>query len=161
MAQIINPASCKCTGIVSNPNPCPAAAIASCSCIEVCNILIGTSNSVLPCNVAGSVDITSAFTLPCSNCDSPVFSIISISDNLKNVSINATTVNFTSDWQTGDSSYDVGTIVFQIKCDLLVDQGTITILFKRAGEPNDCTATQTYNPCTGVCDDNGPDLVID
>lgn len=150
---------CNCTPIeVSDPGPCPSG-----NCLKLPNLTIDPLTSVLPCGGSFSIDIGQYADF--SACDGTItWSIESydatIFENMAITNLGVVTGSTTSAAQAHiDEWFDV---VVQAACSgsLLAVKRTIKIPIKNACLNVSCVPGFTCNPCTGVCVEGVPDLIL-
>lgn len=141
-------ALCEC--LITSPPPQP-----NClgNCLYVPDMLV-QDDELTACSGASTIDISPVI----SNCgnDTVYYSIYSHNENVTNVSINSEYITFTP----VNNNYEVGEIIYMVRCGMLSKTGTIIIVYK-----NNCTqlcdSGEICDKCTGDCEPAPPDLTTE
>jgi hypothetical protein len=126
-------------------------------CLVASHILLCEEDSVA-CNESGHIlwENTKISTEVCTG--EPTFTIISHSDNLTNVNVNSTQLNFSVVDGINGADERVGKITYRISCDGLSTEGTVTILIKSNCHGVICGNGTVCDDCSGECVAISPDI---
>lgn len=141
-------------------NPCPPPPkCPTGNCLYLPHFLIGSENSVGPCNETGFIPFADSG-LDTSLCGSttPVFSIVSKSNIFKNVTIDSTGIHFTTTTANGEAP--MGVIEYSVSCGLYSSISSVTIILKNLCVAAICPAGTMCNKCNGLCEPLPGDLSI-
>jgi hypothetical protein len=147
---------CLCYPKVCGPKKpkCPSG-----NCLYIPHLLVGSENSVGPCNETGFIPFvdTGIDTTLCG-ATPPIYTILSHSNIFTNVSIDSTGINFTTTTSIEEAS--VGVITYAVSCGANASTATATIILKNLCASVICPAGQFCEKCTGVCEDVPGSLVV-
>lgn len=140
---------CTCSATVDTPQPCGNTG----KCVRAPHLLVKQEDSVFPCGENGIIPIAQHITLPTGVDPSTAFyTIVKISVNLSNVTIDQNNINFTSNYDptVEGSSYSVAEIKYRVRSGSLSDTGTIVIIFKSKCTGIILEQDEYCDPCLGV-----------
>lgn len=148
---------CLCYGRVCNPPTPPACP--SGNCLLIPHLLVGSEDSVGPCDEAGLIPFegTGINTTLCG-VTVPSYIILSHSNIFTSVSINSTGISFTT--TTAIESASVGVITYAVSCGQYSSIATATIIIKNLCAGVICGSTQECDKCTGDCEDIPGSLAV-
>ena len=137
--------------VIGPPNPPPKPLCNNADCLFLPHLLVGSSNSVGPCDEEGLVPFenTGLNTTLCGLLP-PTFSIRSHSDIFKDVTIDATGIKFTT--TISKSNDPVGIIEYGVSCGQYSQTATVTIILKNLCVGSMCASNEVCNKCTGICE---------
>lgn len=138
----------------STPPKCPSG-----NCLYIPHLLVGSSDSVGPCNETGFIPFadTGIDTTLCGN-TTPTYSILDKSNIFTNVTINSTGITFTTTTTIEEAS--MGVITYAVACGNYASTATVTIIIKNLCASVLCGATQLCDKCTGDCVDIEGDIIV-
>ncbi len=121
------------------------------NCLKVPHLLVGSSDSIGPCNEDGVI-LFAGTGLDTTLCGLtvPTYMILSHSDIFTDVSITSTGIYFTS--TTDVTTASTGIIEYAVSCGQYAATATATIILKNLCASVICSSTQACNKCTGLCE---------
>lgn len=144
---------------ITSSNPCSPKSKCGGTCLYIPDLLIGSANSVGPCNENGFIPFTKNDTTICGT--NPItFKVYSSTSNIQVTSITEEGIYFTSK-SLLDSDDMVAKITFTTSCDEYATFTNVVVIYKNLCVGVPCGAGYICEKCTGDCIEAVSDITQD